>query len=412
MRSPRSRTTIVRSTDSRRARNSASDRIGTRRRPASRPSRRRWRLASRRVDPRTLCTPSPSSLVAALRSRGWRTRVTVPGGSSSEAASSPDPRRRRRRRRREVPEAAPSSSVSSPSSLSSESDDSEDSDDSDDASSDAPESSVSSLPSSSVPRPRPRPRRPRRRRRRAPSSSVSSVSSVSSSAADPSASSVAVSSAESSATGSADRRERVRRVGAAFSSGSSAVASGSSDTGSASARRLRLGRVGAWNSGAGGANTGASAAATFGASTTGSGSKCRTSDSGGASGAEASPPGTSAVTTCSAILRSMLDWAPLTSMPRPPSAARTSRLVRPSSLASACTRIFSGSSSRAGTVTGPPGLPAGVSIFDIQLLRPRAPSRKAAAQGHVQFSHRAVRGEQSLSRSSRVRTDLRITPGW
>ena len=110
-----------RSTDSRRARNSASLRIGTRRRPASRPSRRRCRLASRRVEPRTLCTPSPS--VSSDRSRGVRTLTTVFGGSDSSSAaasveaSSPDPRRRRRRRRRR--EAPASSDSSAPSASSS-----------------------------------------------------------------------------------------------------------------------------------------------------------------------------------------------------------------------------------------------------------------------------------------------------
>ena len=84
-------------------------------------------------------------------------------------------------------------------------------------------------------------------------------------------------------------------------------------------------------------------------------------------------PGASAVTTCSAALRSMLDWAVLTSTPTSASALITSRLVRPSSRASACTRIFSGRSG-VGTGTGPPVLPAGESISDIQLLRPRAPS--------------------------------------
>jgi hypothetical protein len=101
------------------------------------------------------------------------------------------------------------------------------------------------------------------------------------------------------------------------------------------------------------------------------------------------------VTTCSATFRSMLDWALRTSTPSPASAARISRLVRASLLARACTRILSGRSSRAGTVTGPPGPPAGNSLFDIQLLRPRAPLMEAAAQGHVQFSLRAVRDEQS-----------------
>ena len=55
---------MTRSTASRRARNSDSVMIGGRRRPESRPSRRRWRLASSRVDPRT----------------GW----TSPAGSSAE----------------------------------------------------------------------------------------------------------------------------------------------------------------------------------------------------------------------------------------------------------------------------------------------------------------------------------------
>ena len=55
-RSPRWRTAITRSTDSRRARNSASVRICGRLREESRESRRRCRLASSRVDPRTPCT--------------------------------------------------------------------------------------------------------------------------------------------------------------------------------------------------------------------------------------------------------------------------------------------------------------------------------------------------------------------
>ena len=55
-RSPRCRTAITRSTDSRRARNSASVRICGRRREESRESRRRCRLASSRVEPRTPCT--------------------------------------------------------------------------------------------------------------------------------------------------------------------------------------------------------------------------------------------------------------------------------------------------------------------------------------------------------------------
>ena len=71
--------TIVRSTDSRRARNSASDRIGGRRRPASRPSRRRWRLASRRVEPRTLCTPSPTRVARRRVSSRVLARAADPG---------------------------------------------------------------------------------------------------------------------------------------------------------------------------------------------------------------------------------------------------------------------------------------------------------------------------------------------
>ncbi len=94
--------TITRSTASRRARNSASDRIGARRRPASRPSRRRSFLASRRVEPRTAVT-SPSTR------GGVRTRVTVCSGSSAAAPLS-SPRRRRRRRRR-VPIPSPTGSL-------------------------------------------------------------------------------------------------------------------------------------------------------------------------------------------------------------------------------------------------------------------------------------------------------------
>ncbi len=59
---------MTRSTDSRRARNSASLTIGARRRPASRPSRRRCFLASRRVDPPMLVISS--SGLRCLRARG------------------------------------------------------------------------------------------------------------------------------------------------------------------------------------------------------------------------------------------------------------------------------------------------------------------------------------------------------
>ena len=110
IRSSRWRTIIWRSTDSRRARNSASV-ITWRRRPVSRDSRRRWRLASRRVEPRTLVTLF-DTWVSAL-ARGARTRVTVFGGSSCEPPSSSKSTspRRRRRRRREVTSSLSSSSV-------------------------------------------------------------------------------------------------------------------------------------------------------------------------------------------------------------------------------------------------------------------------------------------------------------
>ena len=96
---------MVRSTASRRARNSASVRIGARRRPESRPSRRRWRLASRRVDPRTPRTPSPLS-----SSRFARPAVShVDDGvgrivlrSTCRLVACPPRRRRRRRRRRDA----------------------------------------------------------------------------------------------------------------------------------------------------------------------------------------------------------------------------------------------------------------------------------------------------------------------
>src|SRR5690625_4832960 len=87
---------MERLTDSRRARNSASV-ITLRRRPASRPSRRRCFLASSRVEPLTALTSSRAS----------RTRTTVFGGSSAEVDSSLPlllPERRRRRRRRELEE--------------------------------------------------------------------------------------------------------------------------------------------------------------------------------------------------------------------------------------------------------------------------------------------------------------------
>ncbi len=366
IRSPRSRTTIVRSTDSRRARNSASDRIGARRRPASRPSRRRCRFASNRVEPRTPCTPSPLS--GSRCSRGWRTRTTVLGGSDSSVGSpsSPLPRRRRRRRRRRVaPESSawPSSSESSSPASSSDSDsdgESGASASSESAAAGSPVSSSSPSPdslSSSPPRPRPRPRRPRRRRRR-PALSASSASS-------PSAGPVSAS--------------------AVSSAGSSGSRAGASCTASGTApRRRRAGAAGGWNNGAGGANSGTNPAA--------GSSGSAAAESGVVSGSAGPVAGAvlgaapvafpcSAVNTCSADLRSMLDWALRTSTPTPASAVITSRLVRPSRRASACTRIFSGSSSTAGTGTGPPALPAGESISDIQLLRPRAPSSEGGRAG-------------------------------
>ena len=94
---------MTRSTLSRRARNSASVMI-VRRRPASRPSRRRCFLASRRVEPLTAVGSSRCE-------RGSRTRVTVPGGSSP--SPSPDPAPRRRRRRRRLVPLSPSSPCSS-----------------------------------------------------------------------------------------------------------------------------------------------------------------------------------------------------------------------------------------------------------------------------------------------------------
>ena len=86
---------MTRSTLSRRARNSLSVTTG-RRRPASRPSRRRCFLASRRVEPLTRV----GSLLSTGSGRGWRTRTTVLGASSPGRGSSPG---RRRERRRTVP---------------------------------------------------------------------------------------------------------------------------------------------------------------------------------------------------------------------------------------------------------------------------------------------------------------------
>ena len=70
---------MTRSTASRRARNSDSVMIGGRRRPDSRPSRRRWRLASSRVEPLTART----SLTSGEPPAACRTCTTVFGGSSA-----------------------------------------------------------------------------------------------------------------------------------------------------------------------------------------------------------------------------------------------------------------------------------------------------------------------------------------
>ena len=104
---------MVRSTDSRRARNSDSVMTGGRRRPDSRPSRLRCFFASRRVDP-LMARTSSAGLCASL------TCTTVSGGSSGDSASpSPATRRRLRRRRRlellpsPGPSPSPSASASS-----------------------------------------------------------------------------------------------------------------------------------------------------------------------------------------------------------------------------------------------------------------------------------------------------------
>ena len=84
-------------------------RLGDDRRPTaadvSRPSRRRWRFASIRVEPLTPRTPSSTTAL-----RGSRTWTTVFGGSSGPSPSGPSPSPdvvRRRRRRRRVAAAPP-----------------------------------------------------------------------------------------------------------------------------------------------------------------------------------------------------------------------------------------------------------------------------------------------------------------
>ena len=231
---------MTRSTDSRRARNSDSVTIEGRRRWVSRPSRRRCRLASIRVEPLTPRTPSSSLRV----SRTW---TTVLGGSSpavsSVAAPPPPPPPRRRRRRRRVPVELPPSvgsvspvrsepSVDSGAALSEPSTAAPDGP--------SPPSSVSVVVSASVVARPPRPRRPRRRRldREDPSPSESSGSR--------SGSVVSSGSADTAAFVAADRRVRAggaATVGAwnstagtgAAASGAELLSAGSADTDSAAA---------------------------------------------------------------------------------------------------------------------------------------------------------------------------------
>ena len=98
---------MTRSTDSRRARNSASLTIGARRRPASRPSRRRCFLASSRVEPDTAVisssalrgTPHPGRGVAGS-SPAAATVVALTATPSAAARRAVAVATRRRRRRR------------------------------------------------------------------------------------------------------------------------------------------------------------------------------------------------------------------------------------------------------------------------------------------------------------------------
>ncbi len=87
--------------------------MGGLRRPDSRPSRRRCRLASSRVEPLIDLTSPAASSVAV---RGVRTCTTVFGGSSEDgrSVSPPDPLRRLRLRRRAGVSAPPSASSSPP----------------------------------------------------------------------------------------------------------------------------------------------------------------------------------------------------------------------------------------------------------------------------------------------------------
>ena len=198
---------MTRSTDSRRARNSASLTIGARRRPASRPSRRRCFLASRRVEP-----GDRGDLVlggAGLADPGDGVGLGVVGAQPSS------PARRRRRRRREVPSPVPS--VASESSSA----------DAGPAEASVASSAVSAEPDS-VARPRSSPspdlrrrRPPRRRRRRPPPSPSPSVSSADSEES----ASVSVVGAGLGALGVLGGRSASARAAAASSSSSATGAS-------------------------------------------------------------------------------------------------------------------------------------------------------------------------------------------
>src|SRR3954466_11135233 len=86
VRSPRCRMTILRSTASRRARNSASVRIGARRRPLSRPSRRRWRFGPPRGGA-AAAPPVAAALALGLQAGGAgdAADVVVAGGAAVAA---------------------------------------------------------------------------------------------------------------------------------------------------------------------------------------------------------------------------------------------------------------------------------------------------------------------------------------
>ncbi len=245
MRSPSWRTAITRSTDSRRARNSASDRIAGRRRPDSRPSRRRWRLASRRVDPRTPRTPSSDALVArvvrlaaaiahvydgvrrVLGLARCRRRSQPDGDGDGDGATCrlrPRSDRRRLRCRRLRPSSSASSSTAS-----------------------VPSASPS-VPAAPEPT-RPRPRRPRRRRRRAPLASSMAASRISSASAAISSASSSTTSRSSVSTGGGattfwPRRER----GDAGAGSTSAAAAGATNRTAGAASEGAVARAGAASS--------------------------------------------------------------------------------------------------------------------------------------------------------------------